>query len=56
MRSGSDTPTRPRVSQVAAKKDSFLVVGEPGAGKTGVLVGLAEHLQAKGRDSLALEG
>ena len=44
-----------RVAQAAAKKDSFLIVGEPGAGKTGVLVGLADHLQAKGREVLLLK-
>lgn len=44
-----------RVAQAAAKKGSFLIVGEPGAGKTGVLVGLADHLQAKGREILLLK-
>ena len=44
-----------RVARAAAKKGSFLIVGEPGAGKTGVLVGLADHLQAKGREILLLK-
>lgn len=44
-----------RVAQAAAKRGSFLIVGEPGAGKTGILVGLADHLQAKGREVVLLK-
>jgi hypothetical protein len=43
------------VALSAAKEGSFLVVGEPGAGKTGVLVGLANQLQSDGREVLLLK-
>ena len=38
----------------AAQKDSFLVVGEPGTGKSGVLNALARSLMQDGKDVLAL--
>jgi len=43
------------VAKVAAKEGSFLVVGEPGSGKTGVVVNLAEQLTAEGRVVLLLK-
>lgn len=38
----------------AAHKDSFLIVGEPGAGKSGVLNSLARKLRTNGHDVLEL--
>jgi hypothetical protein len=43
------------VAKIAVAEGSFLVVGEPGAGKTGVLVNLAELLQSEGREVLLLK-
>lgn len=42
-------------AEAAADKGSFLVVGEPGAGKTGVLVSLADQLRSSGREVLLLK-
>lgn len=39
----------------AAKNGSLLIVGEPGAGKTGVLVGLADKLRSEGSEVLLLK-
>ncbi len=43
------------VAKAAVAEGSFLVVGEPGAGKTGVLVNLAEQFQSEGREILLLK-
>jgi hypothetical protein len=42
------------VAKAAAQEGSFLIVGEPGAGKTGVLVGLAGRLESEGYEVLVL--
>ena len=43
------------VAAAAADKGSFLIVGEPGAGKTGVLVSVADQLRSLGREVLLLK-
>lgn len=42
------------VVETAALEESLLIIGEPGAGKSGVLNALARHLLAQGNDVLEL--
>jgi len=43
------------IAKAAAEGGSFLLVGEPGSGKTGVLTELAHQLESEGREVLLLK-